>query len=436
MAAPATKSTKSLAQLRAERAAAAQGRVASVDASTASAAPPDSIFKNVQRGEEPTLLTFQLTPTHVSYANTLRRTMITEVETVAFRANIMPDGSTADVKITKNSTPMSNEMLAHRIGLIPVHVADPLNWNPDKYTFKLDLKNESSDVRDVVAADIEVYEDRGPDQEPLKVPSLEFFHPDRVTQDTSLLAVLKGRIGAQEPEALAFTAKATLGIGREHAAFMPVTSRCAYGYTRDDDPDRKKEAFTRWLRTHKMIEAAALEANPAKKAEFEREFQTMEVQRVYKVDERGEPYSFDFIVESAGVLDPVYVVARAIDRLIAKVLRYTSIDAGDLPEGLKVIPADARMKGFDFIFQGEDHTLGNLLQTWMEQNQVDKEEITFVGYKVPHPLRDEMVLRVAVESGLVADARAAVARAARECATMFRNWSAMWAGSAPAAMKL
>ena len=283
---------------------------------------------------------------------------------------------------------------------------------------------------------IEVYEDRGPDQEPLKVPSLEFFHPDRVTQDTTLLAVLKGRIGAQEPEALAFTAKATLGIGREHAAFMPVTSRCAYGYTRDDDPDRKKEAFTRWLRTHKMLDAAALEANPTKKAEFEREFQTMEVQRVYKVDERGEPISFDFIVESAGVLDPVYVVARAIDRLIAKVLRYASVDAGDLPEGLKVIPADARMKGFDFIFQGEDHTLGNLLQTWMEQNQVDKEEITFVGYKVPHPLRDEMVLRVAVESGLVADARAAVARAARECATMFRNWSAMWAGSAPAAMKL
>jgi DNA-directed RNA polymerase subunit L len=84
------------------------------------------------------------------------------------------------------------------------------------------------------------------------------------------------------------------------------------------------------------------------------------------------------------------------------------------------------MKGFDFTFQKEDHTMGNLLQTWMEQNLMDSNEITFVGYKVPHPLRDEMVLRVGVESGKDTDARAAVAKAARECAQMFKDWSAQW----------
>lgn len=432
MATIAASAGKTLAQLRAERAAAQKGRVAA-----AAAAPPsESIFRNVTRGDEPTLLKFTLSPTHVSYANTLRRTMITDVETIAFRANIMPDGSTADVKISKNSTPMSNEMLAHRIGLIPLHISDPINWNPDDFSFKLEVKNDSSEPRDIVAGDIEVYKNRGPEEEPLKVPSVEFFHPDRVTQDTTLLAVLKGRLGSQEPEMLSFTARATIGTGREHAAFMPVTSRCAYGYTRDDDPERRKELFTRWLQTYKMVNPSELESNDVKKGELEREFNTMEIQRVYKMDERGEPYSFDFLVESVGVLDPVYVVGRAIDILVAKLLRYASVDAGDLPEGLKVLPADARMKGFDFIFQGEDHTLGNLLQTYMEQNQVDTEQITFVGYKVPHPLRDEMVLRVGVDSGKDSDARAAVAKAARECAQMFKGWAAMWAGSAPAAIKL
>jgi DNA-directed RNA polymerase subunit L len=85
------------------------------------------------------------------------------------------------------------------------------------------------------------------------------------------------------------------------------------------------------------------------------------------------------------------------------------------------------MKGFDFVFQKEDHTMGNLLQTWMEQNLMDTEQITFVGYKVPHPLRDEMLLRVGVDSGKDMDARAAVAKAARECAQMFKNWSGAWA---------
>jgi DNA-directed RNA polymerase subunit L len=389
--------------------------------------PPAAVFKNLVK-ESPTVLRFVMEPTNVGYANTLRRTMITDVETIAFRADITETGTTSDVVITKNSTPLSNEMLAHRIGLIPIHVENPLEWKPEEYKFSLNVTNDSSDLLDIVAADIKVLRSRGTEEEPLLIPNTQFFHPDPVTRDTALLTVLKGKLASQEPEAIEFTATATMGTGRENAAFMPVTSRCAYGYSRDDDPEVKKEIFTLWLNKHKKVNPTELESNPTRKGELEREFETMEVQRCYKKDERGEPYSFDFIVESVGVLSPSYIVARALELLQAKVLRYASIDSGDLPETLKVRPADAKMKGFDFIFQKEDHTMGNLLQTWMEQNLVDTEQITFVGYKVPHPLRDEMVLRVGVDSGKDVDARAAVAKAARECAQMFKDWSASWAG--------
>jgi DNA-directed RNA polymerase subunit L/DNA-directed RNA polymerase alpha subunit len=403
--------------------------IAPAAAARSRAPPADSVFKNVTRDpESKNVLKFCLDPTLVGYANTLRRTMITDVETVAFRADINEQGLTTDVSITKNSTPMSNEMLAHRIGLLPIHIATPLQWNPEKYSFSLNVTNDSTEPMDVVAADIQVSRINGPEEEPTLLPGKEFFHPDPVTQDTALIAVLKGRVGKQEAESLVFSAKATLGTGRENAAFMPVTSRCAYGYSRDDNPELKKEIYTNWLNKHKKVNITELESNPTRKGELEREFETMEVQRCYKKNERGEPYSFDFIVESVGVLDPKYIVARALDILQAKVLKYSSIDSGDLPEGLKVRPADARMKGFDFTFQKEDHTMGNLLQTWMEANLMDAGEITFVGYKVPHPLRDEMVLRVGVESGKDTDARAAVAKAARACAQMFKSWGAQWAG--------
>jgi len=408
---------KSLAEIRAAKAA-SRGSTA--------VKPVTNIFKNVVK-ESSTLLRFTIDPTNVGYANTLRRTMITDVETIAFRSDITEKGATTDVVISKNSTPLSNEMLAHRIGLIPIHVENPLNWNPDEYTFTLNVQNDTADLRDVVAADIEVRRNRGAEEEPLLIPNVEFFRPDPVTHDTALITVLKGRIGSQEPEVVELKAVATMGTGRENAAFMPVTSRCAYGYSKDDDPERKKEIFTLWLNKHKKVNATELESNPTRKAELEREFETMEVQRCYKIDERGEPYSFDFIVESVGVLSPTYIVARALELMKAKVLRYASIDTGDLPDSVKVRPADAKMKGFDFVFQREDHTLGNLLQTWMEQNLMDTEQITFVGYKVPHPLRDEMVLRVGVDSGRDTDARAAVAKAARECAQMFTNWSGAWA---------
>jgi DNA-directed RNA polymerase subunit L len=395
-------------------------------AKTAAAAPAiDSVFKDLKR-DTPNTIKFRLEPTQVSYANTLRRSMITDVETVGFKSDITDTGTTSDIIITKNSTPMSNEMLAHRIGLIPLHIERPTEWNPSEYTFKLNVVNDSTIPLDVVAADIQVYKNRGPEEDPLLVPSVKFFHPDPVTRDTALLAVLKGRVGTQEPEALSFEAVATVGTGRQNAQFMPVTSRCAYGYTRDDSEERKKELFTTWLVNHKKVNATELESNSTRKGELEREFATMEIQRCYKMDERGEPYSFDFIVESVGVLDPVYIVHRAIEVLQKKLLVYASIDSGDLPESLKIRPADARMKGFDFIFQQEDHTLGNLLSTWMEQNEYDAGEITFVGYKVPHPLRDEMLLRVGVESGKDVDARAAVAKAARACAQMFTDWLSQW----------
>jgi DNA-directed RNA polymerase subunit L len=368
-------------------------------------------------------------PTHVTYANTLRRTIITDVETVAFASDIAGDGSTTDVAISKNSTAMSNEMLAHRIGLLPIHVENPLEWDPDEYTFKLDITHDSTEQRDVVASDIQVFKNRGPEEEPLPVPSVQFFHPDPVTHDTSLLAILKGRVGTQEPEVLSFTARATVGTGRQNARFMPVTSRCAYAYTRDDSEERKKELFTAWLTNHKKVNPTEIESNSTRKGELEREFATMEIQRCYKMDARGEPFSFDFVVESVGVLDPKYIVARALEVLQKKLLAYASIDSGDLPETLKMRPADARMKGFDFLFQQEDHTLGNLLSTWMERNMMEKDEISFVGYKVPHPLRDEMLLRVGVESGKDTDARAAIAKAARSCAQMFADWLAQWSAA-------
>jgi len=396
-------------------------------AAPAPPAKPVSIFKNLSM-EDRNTLRFRMEPTHVTYANTLRRTIITDVETVAFASDIAGDGSTTDVAISKNSTAMSNEMLAHRIGLLPIHVENPLEWDPDEYTFKLDITHDSTEQRDVVASDIQVFKNRGPEEEPLPVPSVQFFHPDPVTHDTSLLAILKGRVGTQEPEVLSFTARATVGTGRQNARFMPVTSRCAYAYTRDDSEERKKELFTAWLTNHKKVNPTEIESNSTRKGELEREFATMEIQRCYKMDARGEPFSFDFVVESVGVLDPKYIVARALEVLQKKLLAYASIDSGDLPETLKMRPADARMKGFDFLFQQEDHTLGNLLSTWMERN-MEKDEISFVGYKVPHPLRDEMLLRVGVESGKDTDARAAIAKAARSCAQMFADWLAQWSAA-------
>ena len=387
-----------------------------------------SPFKDLKKTGE-NVLQFTLAPTHVSYANTLRRAVLTMVETVGFNADIQDSsGKTTDVVVTKNSTPMSNEMLAHRIGLLPIHVDAPLLWKPEEYTFEINVKNDSNESVDITADDIIVKKLSGPAQEPAIVPSRQFFHPHRLTGNTSLITVLKGRIGAQPPEELECKMTASLGTGRQNARYIPV-SQCSYKYTPDPDEAKRKEVFTNWLTSSKKVNIADLETNPTRKGELEREFATMEAARCY-LEENGEPYSFDFTLESVGVLSPEAILARALVVLHARCMRYASINVGDLPDNLRIVPADGALQGFDFLFTQEDHTLGNLFQTWIEQNAMvasdgAETDISFVGYKVPHPLRDEMLLRVGVErDGQQVTARAAVARAAKGCADMFATWRA------------
>lgn len=457
-------------------------------------------FENLKKVDDRTY-SFTLTDTHVSYANTLRRLILTGVETVAFRADMTSTGTTTDVVVRENTTPMTNEMLADRVGLLPIHVKEPLKWDPDRYVFQLKGKARKDGIVDVCAGDFVVV-DRAPVtggrrgragsnsensssnytsssgssesnnssssnsssgssesssnssssgssssssgsnsassgstastqdlsvlDEPTTVPTETFFPPHPVTRDTCLVATFP----AGSDQKIDLTARATVGNGREHARFMPV-SQCSYEYTRDTDEARRQELFEKWLLDAKKVVYDAAEADSEKIKALRREYETMEIARCYLRNENGEPYSFDFTVETVGVLDVPYIVRRACEVGEAMVGRYVNVEAGTLPEELTIGPADGRIIGFDFLFRGHDHTLGNLLQTWMVANLIDgsaEPKITFAGYKVPHPLRDEMVLRIGVADGNQATARLALAKACRGCVEIFRGLRASWEG--------
>jgi len=382
----------------------------------------EGVFKSIRNINNNTLK-FQLSPTHVSYANTLVRLMITGVETVGFRADIGEDGLTTDVVIEANTTPMTNEMLAHRIGLLPVNIEDPVNYNKDEYEFHLDIVNDTDDIMDVKASDIIVLKVEGDSK--IQVSTSSFFKADPVTGDTCLIATLKPKHATGKAEEIRFKAKASMGKGRENARFIP-TSQCTYIYTLDDDEDNIKEVRNNWLNLQKKIPADSWETLPEdKRASLEREFNTLGRKRCYLKDGLGEPYSFDFTVESTGVLSPQYIVKRACEAGVLMCSRYG--DEGEtLPEDVLVQPTSKKLLGYDFVFQNQDHTLGNLLQTWIDQNYIDNGEVTFVGYMIPHPLSDEMVLTIGVADGQEKTARRILKETARSCTAIFREWSEAW----------
>jgi len=229
--------------------------------------------------------------------------------------------------------------------------------------------------------------------------------------------------------------RATVGTGREHARFIP-TCQSSYSYTLDTNTERRNAYFEKWLVTHKNVEPESLKQDEKRRGELDREFKTMQIQRIYKVDEKGDPNSFDFEIESVGTMAPRAIVERALIALVKLCQPYTGLDTGDLPESISVTPADAQLPGFDFLIKGEDHTFGNMIQTWLVDNHVDGDampRISFAGYKIPHPLKDEMLLRIGVEDGNEVTARTALAMASRGCRAMFKEWLRIWTGGAPKA---
>jgi DNA-directed RNA polymerase subunit L len=377
-------------------------------------------------------LQFTIANTSYPYANTLRRGIMTLVDTVAFRSD--PPGvvlENSDIRILHNdSHTQPNELLSHRISLVPIHGIDALKFDPDRYVFRIDMENTTPDTIDVTAADIKVFERRKAadlTESLVEIPGNTFFVPHYLTRDTCLITSIPGKRSAITPS-LKAEMRASVGTGREHARFIP-TCQASYGNTLDVNTERRNAYFEKWLVTHKNVEPESLKQDEERRGELDREFKTMQIQRIFKVDEKGEPNSFDFQIESVGTMAPRAIIERTLIGIIKMCDQYVGLDQGDLPQTITVVPSDAQLTGFDFILQGQDHTFGNMIQTWLVDNHVEGEaqpRIIFAGYKIPHPLKDEMLLRIGVEDSNELTARAAIAAATRGCKAMFQEWLRIW----------
>jgi DNA-directed RNA polymerase subunit L/DNA-directed RNA polymerase alpha subunit len=337
---------------------------------------------------------FDLKGVNVTVANALRRAILTHTPSVGFRTEPYDK---SQVEILKNTTPLVNEMLAHRIGMIPICVSDWASFDPDAYQFELNMKNDDkSKLLDVRAGDIQVYfvNPRNPMEAPVQLDSKQFFPPDPITGETILITRLRPQTNAAYPvEQLHFRAKASVSTGKENIRWCPV-SQSSYEYTRDTDPEHIEATFQTWIEANKKKMST-----PEQEAALRREFETMEIQRCYLKDEFGNPNSFTFHIESIGVQPIPNIVLAGLEGLERLVKSYVDMDK-IIPSNIRIQKSDTRFPALDIIFENEGHSLGNLLETFLVENHTEEGKsepyITYAGYKVPHPLRQEMFVRIGV----------------------------------------
>lgn len=383
----------------------------------------------LMNGEGHIQASFRVAPMTVTVANTIRRQVLAAVKTVGFKTE-PPEAS--EVHISVNTTPLVNEMLMHRIGMIPIHITEPEKFNCDEHEFRINVENVGNNPVAVSSSDIQVFKITADGE--IELPNKDFFPVDPITKEGSLITILRPRYNIDSiPERLTVRAKASIGTGRQNMRYSPV-SQCSYEHTQDPNPSVQEASMNNWLAISKKV-ADPSQIAPERLDELKREFYCLEVQRCFLKNEKGDPYDHIFHIESVGILSPAVIIEagiKACETIVEPYLLFdTEFPKDDRNQPTVAISLSARrmQNSYEFLFQNEEHTLGNLLQTYLIERHADgKEEprILYAGYKVPHPLRSEMVLVVAPEDGTELSARKAIANTCAYLKTYFNNLQQTW----------
>lgn len=253
---------------------------------------------------------FLLDGVNAAFANSLRRTMVAEV----------PIMTVDDIFYFDNSSLMPDEVLAHRIGLVP------LKTNLESYVLPEECDCEAElgcpKCRAVLTMDVEAKDD-----------TVTVYSGDLVPEDPSIAPVSKHiPLTKLAPgQAIKFEAYAQLGQGKVHAKWSPV-STCVYQNVALVDVE--DEAATKECLDACGDDVAVLEGGVLKVIDiqgFERCRRCRELVSHEEIMRGLKQDAFLFTVESTGGLPPERIVKEAVKMLKQKLSTLRGkIEADDL----------------------------------------------------------------------------------------------------------
>jgi DNA-directed RNA polymerase alpha subunit/DNA-directed RNA polymerase subunit L len=350
-------------------------------------------FENFQRHSVLNKASFRIKSLDVGVVNAVRRVIMSYLPTLAVGFDPY-NKDLNDLTFHKNTTTLHNEILGHRISMIPLHLRVT---DPAIYRFEINISNSTHEVITVTTDHIKCFVETFPEvySELPESSTRTIFPIDKITGDPIIITKLKPR------EELFVTFKTRKGYGYQNACWSPV-SLCSYTFVVDEQKAQAglADKLNEIESEKKMAEEMPREAFAAKLKEiderqenYKKVFDTLDRYRFFHTNQYGEPTLYDFQIEVENGSDPIDLVGLAF--------RWLEDKLDDLAPTIQKIGEDFYL----LTFTDSEHTIGNLLQTLFFREYVRKSgEITYVGYNVPHPLEKVMIMKLKVVSGLQLDA--------------------------------
>lgn len=376
---------------------------------------------------------FKISGLHYSLYNALRRTILSGIPIVAFDDTYHDDPSKNKMKIKRNVSALHNEFIAHRLSLVPIcmyksdnrikitvsygskNVIEYRFTTPELVpTFCLKIKNDLSKMSqkmlnvdnsiDVMSNHIQIYMDG--DMESVE-SSDKYIIPDYITDGYAILHKLKPvsiNEEIQEAEELIVDKmELTIGTGKINARYCPVGT-VSYEFEKDK-PAVIDAHFKQYIdnlqsqRTTDKLEPFS----PDDVEAFKSSYHLLNAERIYKRNDVDEPDSVLFCVESIGNLlaDQIVFDALTMLELHTRVVLYQfswNAEKETYKYSDRIMVSQNRQSGLiEIMIKNEDHTLGNLMGSYLKHLYVPT-ELSFATYKKPHPLEDHIIVYMGVIS--------------------------------------
>lgn len=324
---------------------------------------------------------FTLSGVNVSLANSIRRTILSDLPLVVFRTS---PNELNKCNIIANTSRLNNEIIKQRLSCIPIHIKDVSDFPLKNYIMEVNVENNTDTTMYVTSEHFTIKDlvtGKSLPQEKVR----EIFPADDTTGYFIDFVRLRPRISDEiAGERLHLTCEFDVGSAKEDGMFNAV-STCSYGFT--DDTAAQDAELARKMQKWKD------DGKNEKEIKFESEnWKLLDAKRIFKKD------SFDFVIQSIGVYTNNEITDMACKILIKKLNEFnTTIEKDEL----EIKNSDNTMANcFDIILENEDYTIGKVLEYLLYTKFYETNMLTFCGFKKMHPHDSYSIIRLAYKDAV------------------------------------
>jgi DNA-directed RNA polymerase alpha subunit len=357
--------------------------------------------------EENNELKFTVNGINVSFANGLRRIILSEIPTIVFRtAPHEKCLATFDI----NTTRLNNELIKQRLSCIPIHITD-VDFPYKDYQMEVNKKNESDAIDYVTTADFKI-KNIVTGTYLSKAETDKMFPPNSLTGDHIDFVRLRPRISPEiDGEQLKLSCLLDIGTAQQDSSFN-VASTCAYGNT----PDTVK-AKSEW--TKKATELSKAGSTAAEIEFLRKDWLLLDAKRI-TIDD-----SFDFTIKTSGPFTNMSIVYKAINIMLNKLIKFKNTI--ETEQGIISKTPTTIENGFDITIHNEGYTLGKVIEFVLYYNHYGK-SLTYCGFIKPHPHIDLCKIRLGFKDHMeVANVVSYLTNAADEAIKLYEKLNLVFA---------